>query len=159
MKKLRLIVPLAMIVAVLLLMIAPAGALAAPDQGAPKASCLQWHYVRHGQTLAQIARMYGTSTAYLTAINGLSNPNRIYAGTSLCVRANKPGPGPHPAPGPKPKPCSDGFTYVVRHGDTLSSIGWRYGLSSAYLAQVNHLWNPNVIYAGQRLWIPGHGCW
>jgi LysM repeat protein len=157
MKKLRLVVPLAMIVAVLLLMIAPAGALAAPDQGAPKAGCLQWHYVRHGQTLDQIARMYGTSTSYLTAINGLRNPNRIYAGTSLCVRAGHPGPVPQPKP--RPKQCSDGFAYVVRHGDTLSSIGWRYGWNAAYLAQVNHLWNPNVIYAGQRLWIPGHGCW
>jgi LysM repeat protein len=161
MKKFRLLVPLATIAAVLLLLIAPAGALAAPDQGNAGPGCVQWHYVRCGQTLASIARMYGTSVSYLAAINGIANPNRIYAGQSLCVRkgAAPPPPKPGPHPGPGPKPCSDGFTYVVRHGETLSSIGWRYGWSAAYLAQVNHIWNPNVIYAGQRLWIPGHGCW
>jgi LysM repeat protein len=148
MRKLRLLIPVATVAAVLLLLIAPAGALAAPDKWAPGGSCVQWHYVQCGQTLAGIAGMYGTSVYYLTAINGIANPNVIYAGQSLCVRTSAP---------PPPKPCG-GFWYTVRCGDTLANIGWRYGWSAAYLAQVNHLCNPNLIYAGQRLWIPGHGC-
>jgi LysM repeat protein len=49
-----------------------------------------------------------------------------------------------------------GFTYVVRCGDTLADIGWRYGWSAWYLASANGLANPNRIYAGQQLWIPAH---
>lgn len=164
MKKWRLLVPLATVAALVVLLIAPLGASAAPNEtAAGGARCVQWHYVRCGQTLAGIARMYGTSASRLAAINGLSNPNVIYAGTSLCVRVGAPPPPPRPGPGPGP--CmgrcpgphpSDGSWYIVRCGDTLISIGWRYGWSAAYLAQVNHLWNPNVIYAGQRLWIPDH---
>jgi LysM repeat protein len=161
MRKLRLLIPVATVAAVLLLLIAPAGALAAPDNGAYGGGCVQWHYVRCGQTLASIARWYGTSVSYLAAINGLANPNLIYAGTSLCVRRGPPPPPPPPpcpkcGPHPPPPPPHGGFWYVVRCGDTLANIGWRYGWSASYLAQVNHVWNPNVIYAGQRLWIPAH---
>jgi hypothetical protein len=53
----------------------------------------------------------------------------------------------------------DGFTYIVKCGDTLGNIAARFGVNSTYLAQVNGLWNPNWIYAGQALWIPGDGCW
>ena len=147
MKRLRLFVPVTVILTVLLLLIAPAGALAAPNESAAGSGCVQWHYVRCGQTLASIARTYGTSISYLAAINGIANPNVIYAGTSLCVRTSA----------PKPKPCG-GFWYTVKCGDTLNKIGARYGWSAAYLSQVNHNCNPNLIYAGQRLWIPGHGC-
>ena len=55
--------------------------------------------------------------------------------------------------------CSGGFTYIVRCGDTVGNIAWRFGVNSTYLAQVNGLWNPNRIYAGQALWIPCGGCW
>jgi hypothetical protein len=54
---------------------------------------------------------------------------------------------------------NDGFTYIVKCGDTLGNIAARFGVNSTYLAQVNGLWNPNWIYAGQALWIPGDGCW
>ena len=72
-----------------------------------------------------------------------------------------PCPSPCPAPCakppcPPPQPPDSGFWYIVRPGDTLYSVGRTYGWSAAYLASVNHLPNPNQIYAGQRLWIPGH---
>jgi hypothetical protein len=51
-----------------------------------------------------------------------------------------------------------GFTYVVRRGDTISSISRRFGLSQQELARANGLRNPNRIYAGQRLWIPSGYC-
>jgi LysM repeat protein len=48
-----------------------------------------------------------------------------------------------------------GYWYVVRWGDTLSSIGRAVGVSSWAIANANGLRNPNYIYCGQRLWIPG----
>ncbi len=46
-------------------------------------------------------------------------------------------------------------TYVIRSGDTLSAIAARYNTSVAALAQANGIANPNLIYAGRTLQIPG----
>lgn len=45
-------------------------------------------------------------------------------------------------------------TYVVRPGDTLSSIATRHGTTVAALVQANRLANPNLIRIGQLLQIP-----
>ncbi len=47
--------------------------------------------------------------------------------------------------------------HIVRFGETLSSIARMYGVDVYELARVNHLYNLNWIYAGQRLTIPGGG--
>jgi LysM repeat protein len=47
--------------------------------------------------------------------------------------------------------------YTVRSGDTLSGIGARYGVSWGSIASNNHIGNPNLVYAGQTLCIPGRG--
>jgi LysM repeat protein len=52
-------------------------------------------------------------------------------------------------------PDNAGGTYVVRSGDTLNSIAARYGVSPSTLARTNGISNPNRIYIGQRLVIPG----
>jgi LysM repeat protein len=44
--------------------------------------------------------------------------------------------------------------HCVRYGETLSSIGRLYGVNPYAIARANGLWNPNRIYAGQRLLIP-----
>ena len=44
---------------------------------------------------------------------------------------------------------------MVRAGDTLNSIAARYGVSPTVLARTNKISNPNRIYIGQRLVIPG----
>jgi LysM repeat protein len=45
--------------------------------------------------------------------------------------------------------------YVVRPGDTLFSIAARFGVSSWSLARANGVWDPNFIFVGQTLIIPG----
>lgn len=45
--------------------------------------------------------------------------------------------------------------YVVRPGDTLGTIAARYGVSAAALARANGITNPDRIYIGQNLVIPG----
>jgi LysM repeat protein len=47
--------------------------------------------------------------------------------------------------------------HVVRRGETLSSVAARYGTTTQAIVQANGLPNPNYIYAGQRLIIPGAG--
>ena len=48
-----------------------------------------------------------------------------------------------------------GAVHVVQRGETLSQIARTYGVSMTALAQANGIRNPNFIYAGQRLTIPG----
>jgi soluble lytic murein transglycosylase-like protein len=45
--------------------------------------------------------------------------------------------------------------YTVRSGDTLSGLASRFGVSAADLAAANHIANPNLIYIGEDLQIPG----
>ncbi len=63
-----------------------------------------------------------------------------------------------PQPLPKIAPANDaGCTYYIRYGDNLFRIGLRYGVSYDYLAQVNGIPNPNLIYAGNTLSVPCNG--
>lgn len=47
--------------------------------------------------------------------------------------------------------------HCVAHGESLSSIAARYGVSTWSIANANGLWDPNRIYAGQVLVIPRSG--
>jgi lysozyme len=131
---------------VIVLLALPMAASAETAQTAGGSGCAQFYTIKCGDTLSKIARTYGTSVNYLTKLNGIANPNYIVAGATICVKAK-------PAP---PPPPSGGFYYTVKCGDTLGNIGWKYGWSATYLAQVNGIPNPDRIYAGQVLWIPAH---
>jgi lysozyme len=58
------------------------------------------------------------------------------------------------AASPSPASAAGPAYYVVRPGDTLAAIAWRYNLSTWTLARANGIWNPNYIYVGQVLVIP-----
>ena len=45
-------------------------------------------------------------------------------------------------------------TYTLRYGDTLASVGRRFGVSVSELARANSLPNPNKVREGQTLVIP-----
>jgi len=51
--------------------------------------------------------------------------------------------------------AQDGSVHVVQRGESLSSIAQRYNVSQADLARQNGITNPNFVYVGQRLVIPG----
>lgn len=111
------------------------------------------YLVKPGDTLSGIAVRYHTSVAYLASINGIPNPALIRSGRVLVVPCSGGGYYPPPPPPPHPGPCC---TYRVKVGDTLGYIAVRYGTSVSWLASVNHIANPNKIYAGTWLRVP---CW
>jgi LysM repeat protein len=45
--------------------------------------------------------------------------------------------------------------HIVKRGDTLGTIARQYGTTIKALAEANGIKNPNVIYLGQRIVIPG----
>ena len=121
--------------------------------GPPGGACT--YIVHRGDTLSAIAWRYGTSVWTLARMNGLANPNYIWVGQRLVVPCGGYHPAPPPPPpGPPPPPC--GTIHVVCRGDTVYSIACRYGSTVQAIAAANHLWNPNVIWPGQRLYIPCH---
>ena len=67
------------------------------------------HQVQPGESLSSIADRYGVSMQRLIAINGISNPNQVMAGSTLTLRAAskpKPKPAAPVAAKPKPKPAA-----------------------------------------------------
>ncbi len=104
--------------------------------------------IRSGDTLSGIAARHGTTVAALLAANPqVKNPNLIYAGQRLNLPGSR--------DSFEPAPQGGGQRYTVRSGDTLSGIGARFGVSYQDIARANGISNPNLIYAGQQLTIPG----
>jgi LysM repeat protein len=145
--------------------------------GTVQAAGPAYHVVQPGQTLFSIAGMYGVSSWAMAYANGLWDPNTIYAGQALVVpyagyqgygyRYYNPGYFPVYNSGccgttrqnyqptyTSYRPHSYGRYYTVCWGDTMSSIAWRYGVSPWAIANANHIYNLNWIYAGQQLYIP-----
>ena len=50
---------------------------------------------------------------------------------------------------------TDGTTYIVQAGDTLSEIAQRFGTTYQSLAAINNIADPNRIYPGQEILIDG----
>lgn len=128
----------------LLLMATPSAA--APGLGPMHATV---HVVQPGETLYSIARAYGVGVYALARANHLVNPNLVYAGQRLAI------PGGYGYAPPPYVPQPGAYVYVVQPGDTAYSIAVRHGTTVWVLARANNLANPNWIYAGQRLVIPG----
>jgi len=105
------------------------------------------HIVQRGENLFRIALRYGVTVNALAAANGLSNTSRIYVGQRLTIPTDN---------SPGPTPPSSGV-HIVRPGENLFRIALRYGITPQALAAANGIANPNRIYVGQRLVIPGSG--
>jgi len=68
-----------------------------------------------------------------------------------------PAPAPSPSPAPAPAPAPSGGSYTVHSGDTLSSIANHFHVGLGALIAANpQISNPNLIYAGQTIHLPGH---
>lgn len=127
----------------------PAVARAAPQENTAAAvmasgGCVAYHWVRPGENLTRISRIYGVSVWHIAQVNGIRNPSLIYVGQVLCI------PSTYSPPLPLP-PAFCGQYYTVKFGDTLSSIARRCGVTVHSLVYLNGLSNPNYIRAGQVL--------
>jgi LysM repeat protein len=87
---------------------------------------------------------------------------------AISVRGCMPAPPPVPAPVPVPVPsgcnacnpcnsCNNVCAYTVDPGNTLGWIAQQYGVSVDALMAANGISNPNLIYVGQVLTLPGCG--
>lgn len=110
-----------------------------PVVDASAAPAPTWHVVARGETLFSIGRLYHVNPWAIASANHLVNPNLIYVGQALYIPAGS---------------GTCGSYYTVQRGDTLISIGLRYGVSPWSIASANRIYNMNRILVGQRLFIP-----
>ncbi len=101
------------------------------------------HVVQPGETVYAIARRYSASLGAIVSANGLLNPNLIFVGQRLTIPREMPSPG--------------GQVHIVRRGETLHMIAHRRGVDAAAIVAANGSLNPNRIFVGQQLIIPGLG--
>lgn len=128
------------------------------------------HIVCRGETLYIIARQYGTTVYAIAKANGLVNPNRIYVGQRLVIPSSISAstlPRGSPSIQPRstvvrpqviiPQSPAQNYSqnyYIVRRGDSLSTIARRFGITVSAIVQANNLYHYRYIYPGQRLIIP-----
>jgi len=136
----------------------------------PEYSSTIFYTVKAGDTVWGIAQRYNSTVELIIHMNGLNANGLISVGQVLTIPIRSEYPQPPtftpaptsilptvPAPTvlpPTPVPGSYG-TYVVQRGDTLSALAQRFGATVAALAQLNNIVNPNLIYPGQVLRVPG----
>jgi LysM repeat protein len=125
--------------------VVPSEPTAAPSEPAPSVPTEGVeHVVAWGETVELIASRYGVSAQDIIAANNLTNPDLIRAGDVLII------------PGAT-TPSPEAGVHIVRQGETLRSIASMYGTTVDALARANGIVNPNYIWVGQRLTIPGAG--
>lgn len=97
------------------------------------------YIVQDGDTLSGIATKFGTTYQHLAEINGIADPNKIYAGQEILID------------GIAPTSTGNNEYYTIQPGDTLSGIAAKFDTTWQWLAEVNGISNPNVIYAGTTI--------
>ncbi len=103
------------------------------------------HIVQPGEGLLQIAEKYGVDEATLAEVNGLNNRNLLRVGQKLII------------PGVTPKEAAKalGQIHIVQSGESLAGVAVQYGVTVDELVTFNNLANPDAIYVGQELIVPG----
>lgn len=96
--------------------------------------------VQGGDSLYSIGQRFGVSWQSIASTNGIYAPYNIYSGEQLTIPGSSGGSG--------------GSSYTVQYGDSLYSIGQRFGVSWQSIASANGIGYPYIIHVGERLSIP-----
>ena len=105
------------------------------------------YIVMRGDTLRLLANRFGTTIDTLVSLNSsIVNVNLIYEGQRLVV----------PSGQGVPPPPTGGQVYYAQSGDTLRKIAAKFNTTVDAIIRANpQISNPNVIYVGQAITIPG----
>jgi LysM repeat protein len=147
------------------------GSTAPAPSTPPQASSGGRYTIVKGDTISRIAGRFGVSTQSVLSANGLSWSSIIYPGQTIAspgtvlaaenVSSVTPAP---PAPAPAPEPTTPvvstpapaiNTSYVIKSGDTVSSIAKKFNVSIQSILSANGLSWSSIIYSGRTLTIPG----
>ncbi|HSI23885.1 MAG TPA: LysM peptidoglycan-binding domain-containing protein [Methylophilaceae bacterium] len=105
------------------------------------------HLVKRGETLGSVAKRYGVSTKDLRAMNHLKS-SKLKKGQILLVQVDEDAPKRMASRTVKLRSAKS--NYVVRRGDTLSSIARKFDVSTSEIKRWNNL-NGSRITPGHKL--------
>ncbi len=106
-----------------------------------------YHVVSRGETLSELAKVYGTSADLIQSLNGLRSPRLLQVGQRLEI--------PSRTSGKRATVAKQRRVYHrVRWGETLSGLAKVYGTSADLIQSLNGLRSPRLLQVGQRLEIP-----
>ncbi len=117
------------------------------DEGVTSQVITGTHIVSAGESLASIARRYGTTVEAIAQVNGLTNPELIFVGTQLTIAEGVAESSTTAAP-------TSTSVHVVAPGETLGAIAARFGTSIQALISSNNLADANLIKPGQQISVP-----
>jgi len=122
------------------------------------------HTVQSGDTLYRIGLKYQVTVAQIREVNPEVQGDIIQPGDVLKIPNCNPSSNgntgtnvtqPTTAPQVPATPLPGGSqTYVVKRGDTLYTIGLKFGVTADAIQKANNISNPNRINPGQELIIP-----
>lgn len=115
--------------------IGPEGTL--PDGGVHTEGRISLYVVREGDTLSEIASMFGVTPNTIKWANNIKDLKLISPGDELLIL-----------------PIS-GVKHTVKSGDTLKSLAKKYNASAEEIALFNDLDEGTLLSAGEELIIPG----
>lgn len=129
------------------------------------------HTITPGESLTSIAEADGLTVPALAAANGLQPTAELIAGSQLVIPPLHPAPSSAPPisetprlPAPRDYDSDDPGTvavraaptrYLVKPGDTLTSIAQRTGTTVSHLAALNNLDPRRLLLAGTMLSVTG----
>jgi LysM repeat protein len=109
-----------------------------PNYDRQPAGATSTYVVKKGDTVWDIARKFGTTTATLRRLNGLGRSSRIYVGQKLLVTGSR-------------SSGDDYLVYIVRRGDTLSEIARAFRTSVGAIMRLNGISDATKLRIGARL--------
>jgi soluble lytic murein transglycosylase-like protein len=113
--------------------------------------------VQSGETLSEIAEVYGVALQELVAINGLLDEDLIYAGDTLEVPDSPTTGGGVGGSAATGAAQGGAGAYIVQPGDTLEGIALAYGVGVGSLLAANpQVVDPDLLFVGQSLRVPGN---
>jgi surface antigen/LysM repeat protein len=97
---------------------------------------IRTHIVKKGETVPEVASLYGLSADTIRWANGLSDTDALEPGRKLSILPD------------------NGLLYTVKAGDTVQSIANQFSSSATRITLVNNL-ELSGVKAGQRIIVPG----
>lgn len=145
---------------------------ATTGSSAPRAGGAGWRAdggtavtLQQGETVDGIARRYGIPASEILRANNLADASRVAPGARLVIptyQAAGIAPSSQSSQLSRPAPAyspaqTRAQVHVVNSGDTLFSLGRRYGTTHVAIAQANGLSSDASLRVGQRMNIPVNG--
>ena len=100
--------------------------------------------VNAGDTLNSIAQKFGTDTEALLSANPDIDPYNLQTGQRICIAQKF----------SEPPMCNSRNYYVIRRGDTLSSIAASFKITTMEILSVNRGIDPRRLSVGQIICLP-----